>query len=177
LLNNDRRDLLVLDTSAFIAGFNPQTIDSILYSVPAVKAELIPNSLPWIRFDTATENKKLRVRLPLKRSLERVIIISKHTGDYKFLSDADQQILALSAELFDSTNQLYIVTDDYSIQNVANQMKIKFSPLVTFGISYNFNWILYCPACHRKYPADHSAKYCDVCETELKRKPFRKKAL
>lgn len=177
MLNNDRRTLLVLDTSAFIAGFNPQSINSIPYSVPAVKTELISNSLPWIRFNAAVENKKLRVRTPLKKSLERVRILSKHTGDFKFLSDVDQQVLALAAELHDSTNQLCIVTDDYSIQNVASQMKIRFSPLVTFGISYHFNWILYCPACHRKYPADHLAKNCDVCETKLKRKPFRKKLL
>lgn len=176
-LNNSNRNFLVLDTSAFIAGFDPFSIHSIMFSVPAVKNELTPNTLPWIRFYTAVENKKLKVRKPTENSLKKVKIASKKTGDLKFLSDADQQVLALAVELQDSTRQPYIITDDYSIQNVANQMKIKFSPLTTMGINYKFNWILYCPACHHKYPADYTDKNCEFCESMLKRKPFKKKVL
>lgn len=148
-----------------------------MFSVPAVKNELTPDTLPWIRFHTAVENKKLKIKTPSKNSLKKARIASKKTGDLKFLSDADQQVLALAVELQDSTCQLHIVTDDYSIQNVANQMGIRFSPLATLGISYNFNWVLYCPACHHKYPADYPAKHCEFCESKLKRKPFKKKAL
>ena len=174
-LNKDLR-ILVLDTSAFIAGFDPQSIDSLQYSVPAVKNELIPDSLPWIRFNTAVENRKLRVKFPLKKSIAQARTASKHTGDFKFLSAADLQVLALATESRDLTDQLYIVTDDYSIQNVADQLKIKFSSLATFGITHHITWTLYCPACHRTYITDHSPK-CDICETKLRRKPSKRAEL
>jgi UPF0271 protein len=87
---------------------------------------------------------------------------------------ADKQVLALALELKDIGYQPQIVTDDYSIQNVANQLSIQFAPLMTFGIRYRFLWALYCPACHRKYPADYRSKRCEICGTELKRKPLEK---
>jgi rRNA maturation endonuclease Nob1 len=67
-----------------------------------------------------------------------------------------------------------IATDDYSIQNVANQMGIEFASLATFGIRFRLQWIRYCPACHKKYPANYKFRKCEVCGTELKRKPLRK---
>jgi UPF0271 protein len=67
-----------------------------------------------------------------------------------------------------------IVTDDYSIQNVAEKMGLNFSPLATFGIRFYLKWLLYCPACHMKYPPDYSFKQCEICGTTLKRKPLSK---
>ena len=95
-------------------------------------------------------------------------------GDLRFLSEADIQVLALALELKDKDCNPHIVTDDYSIQNVANKLGIQFAPLITFGIRYRFSWTLYCPACFRKYAADHRSKRCEVCGTELKRKPTGK---
>jgi rRNA maturation endonuclease Nob1 len=56
-------------------------------------------------------------------------------------------------------------------------MEIDFTSLATFGIRFQLEWVRYCPACHRKYPADYRLKRCEVCGTELKRKPLRKKDL
>jgi rRNA maturation endonuclease Nob1 len=50
---------------------------------------------------------------------------------------------------------------------------LSFVSLVTFGIRRQLNWIRYCPACHRIYPANYKSKTCQVCGTELKRKPQR----
>jgi len=80
----------------------------------------------------------------------------------------------LALELKDSGLTPLIVTDDYSIQNVANKIGVEFSSLMTFGIKFRFKWILYCPACYRKYPSDYKSKVCEVCGTELKRKPKKK---
>ncbi len=117
---------------------------------------------------------KLTVKSPLPEYVERVRASSKAVGDWRFLSEADQQVLALALELQDAGCRSQIVTDDYSIQNVANQLGIAFASLLTFGIRYRFQWTLYCPACHRKYPADYQAKHCAVCGTRLKRKPSGK---
>lgn len=169
--------IIILDTSAFIAGFEPLSIQNTQYSVPAVRNELIRSTLPWIRFEAAVGNGKLRIRAPTEETIRRVRAISKETGDLRFLSEADKQVLALALELQDLGHRLQIVTDDYSIQNVANQMEIKFASLTTFGIRHRFHWMLYCPACRRKYPPDYRPKLCKICETELKRKPIKKVTL
>ena len=100
---------------------------------------------------------------------------SKRTGDFKYLSQADIEVLALALQLKSLGENPTVVTDDYSMQNVANKLGIEFSPLTTFGIKYRFKWILYCPACRKKYPPDYKPKKCEICGTELKRKPLGKK--
>jgi rRNA maturation endonuclease Nob1 len=50
-------------------------------------------------------------------------------------------------------------------------MGVDFLALATFGIKHLLEWIRYCPACYREYPADGSSRKCLVCGTELKRKP------
>lgn len=170
----EKRKTIVLDTSAFIAGFEPLSIQDLQYSVPDVRQELIPNSLPWTRFNAAIKNGKLKVKTPRAGYSERIKAASKTVGDLLFLSHADQQVLALALELKDMGYYPQIVTDDYSIQNVANQLSIEFTPLLTHGIRYRFKWTLYCPACFHKYPANHQLKCCEICGTELKRKPVGK---
>ena len=105
---------------------------------------------------------------------DRVREASKKVGDILSLSEADKQVLALALELKSAGYTPLIVTDDYSIQNVANQIDVEFAPLMTFGIRFRLHWILYCPACHKKYPSDYRLKVCEVCGTVLKRKPLRK---
>jgi len=166
-----------LDTSAFIAGFDPFSITEKQYSVPAVRKELASNSMPWMRFKTAVENRRLMVRTPRSPFLQEVKEASKRVGDVRYLSEADLQVLALALELKREGLHSFIVTDDYSIQNVANQIGVNFTSLMTYGIRFRFNWILYCPACHRKYPSDYKFKSCEVCGTKLKRKPLRKTPL
>jgi UPF0271 protein len=166
--------VLVLDTSAFIAGFDALSITDPVYTVPAVGQELISNSLVYTRFKTAVESRKLRMRTPSNVFLDRVDESSKTVGDMLFLSDVDKQVLALALELKSRGENPLIVTDDYSIQNVANQLELEFAPLMTFGIRYRLNWTIYCPACHRQYSPNYKGKACEACGTELKRKPLRK---
>ncbi len=166
-----------MDTSAFIAGFDPLAITDVVYTVPAVGQELVSNSIVYTRFKTAVESGKLQMRTPSAVFLDRVKESSKVVGDVLFLSEVDSQVLALALELKSSGDSPLIVTDDYSIQNVANQLDLEFAPLMTFGIRYRLNWIIYCPACHREYPADYKGKTCRTCGTELKRKPLKRTLL
>jgi UPF0271 protein len=133
--------------------------------------------MPWTRFKAAVENKRLRVKTPRNSFLQEVKEASRKVGDVRYLSEVDLQVLALALELKSVGLIPCIVTDDYSIQNVANQIGVNFSSLITYGIRRRFNWILYCPACHRKYPSDYKFKVCEVCGTKLKRKPLRKTPL
>ena len=162
---------MVLDTSAFLVGFDPFSVGEDQATVPKVKEEIKTNSMTWVRFKTAVENGKLKVKAPSEEFLNRVKASAITVGDSFFLSETDMQILALALELKAAGYNPQIVTDDYSIQNVATQMGIEFAALATFGIRRLLEWVRYCPACHREYPADYGSTKCTVCGTELKRKP------
>jgi len=172
-----KRRVIVLDTSAFIAGFDPLAVPEKQYTVPEVKKELIAGSMPWMRLNAAIENGKLMIRNPKNSAFQEIQEASRKVGDMRYLSEADLQVLALALELKGSSLSPLIITDDYSIQNVANKIDVEFTSLMTFGIKFRFKWILYCPACYHKYPSDYKFKVCEVCGTELKRKPKKKTRL
>ncbi len=168
---------MIVDTSAFIAGFDPLSTACEQFTVPLVEQELLEGNILKLRFRTAAESGRIKVKEPSPESLEAARISATSVGDTSFLSPADLQVLALAWQFGMEGYSPLIVSDDYSIQNVANQMGIAFVSLATFGIKKKWEWIRYCPACYRKYPADCTVKVCLVCGTNLKRKPLRKNEL
>jgi len=148
-----------------------------VYTVPMVEEELASNSVAMARFHAALEHGRMKAREPDRKFLDEVKAASKKVGDVLFLSEVDMKVLALALELKGEGYSPVIVTDDYSIQNVANQIGIRFVSLTTFGIRYRMRWVLYCPACYRRFPSDYRNKLCDVCGTEIKRKPLHKTLL
>jgi UPF0271 protein len=171
--NNQRKIIMVLDASAFLAGFDPFSLSEEQVTVPKVEEEVKRNSMIKVRFETALENGKLKIKAPPQEYLNKVKASSTKVGDSFKLSETDTQLLACALELKSEGYTPQIVTDDYSIQNVATQLGIDFLALTTFGIKRLLEWIRYCPACHREYPANCKFKECQICGTELKRKPRR----
>jgi UPF0271 protein len=163
----------VLDTSAFLAGFDPFSVSEDQVTVPKVEEEIKGSSITWVRFRTAVENSRVKVKTPSEEYWNRVKASANRVGDAFFLSETDLQILALALELKAEGCTSQIVTDDYSIQNVATQIGIDFVSLATLGIRRLLEWVRYCPACHKEYPADYNSTTCSVCGTALKRKPRR----
>jgi endoribonuclease Nob1 len=164
---------MVLDTSAFVGGFDPFIIHEEQIAPPMVEEEVKRNSMTLLRFSTAVESGRLKIFAPSQEALDKVKACATSVGDSFFLSITDLQVLALALEIKARGDSPQIVTDDYSIQNVATKLGLSFVSLVTFGIRRQLNWIRYCPACHRIYPANYKSKTCQVCGTELKRKPQR----
>jgi UPF0271 protein len=164
---------MVLDTSAFVGGFDPFTVREEQVAPPMVEEEVKRNAMTLLRFSTAVESGRLKIFAPEKEFMNQVKASATSVGDSFFLSETDKQVLALALEIRARGDTPQIVTDDYSIQNVAKQLGLEFVPLVTFGIKRLLTWIRYCPACHRTYPANFKAKECSICGTELKRKPQR----
>ncbi len=142
-------------------------------TVPNVEEEIRTNSMTWVRFKAATENGKVATKRPAQEAYDRVEECAIEVGDSFFLSETDKQVLALAMDLKTSGCIPRIVTDDYSIQNVAKRLGIEFTALATFGIRRILEWKRYCPACHKEYPADYVSTECVICGTELKRKPRR----
>ncbi len=165
--------IVVLDTSAFVAGFDPFSQSNEQVTVPKVEEEIRRNSMVKMRLETAIESGKVKVQAPTQESCAKLEASATKAGDIYKLSAADKQLLALAIELKTQGYTPQIITDDYSIQNVATQVSIEFRSLATFGIKRLLEWIRYCPACHKQYPANCKFKECQICGTELKRKPKR----
>jgi UPF0271 protein len=164
---------MVLDTSAFVSGFDPFASADRQVTAPAVEAEIKRNSMVKMRFEAALESGKIKVQAPNPESLDAAEASASKVGDAYKLSDADMQLLALALQLKAEGAAPQIVTDDYSIQNVATQLGIEFSSRSTYGIKRLLEWIRYCPACHKQYPGTSKLKECQICGTPLKRKPRR----
>jgi len=169
---NSGKKVAVLDTSALIAGFDPFLLNGEEYTVPMVKEEIAESSMPEVRFETAVASGKLKIKVPSGEFVDRTKASATLVGDKFLLSQTDLQLLALSLQLKEEGYSPMIVTDDYSIQNVADQLGIEFVSLATFGIRLRLTWVRYCPACRKTYSSDSRAKTCVVCGTKLKRKPL-----
>lgn len=163
--------VLVLDTSAFIMGFNPSK-DEEAYSVRAVEEELSEGTMPQLRFRMFSDKGVLTVRSPSLRAESMIEEASSRAGESGYLSKADREVLALAMDLKLDGREPMIVSDDYAIQNIADHLRIRHGSLANYGIVHRFNWIMYCPACHRRYKPP--AKKCSVCGTELRRKVLSK---
>jgi UPF0271 protein len=164
--------VLVLDTSAFIMGFNPSKTAEA-YSVRAVEEELSAGTMPQLRFRMFSEKGDLKGQTPSARAQAMVEDTSSKVGESGYLSRADREVLALALDLKLDGHEPVIVSDDYAIQNLAEHLQIGHSSLANFGIVHRFDWIMYCPACHRRYRPPE--KKCLVCGTDLRRKVLSKK--
>ncbi|HEY4822099.1 MAG TPA: hypothetical protein VIH83_00240 [Candidatus Bathyarchaeia archaeon] len=163
--------VLVLDTSAFIMGFNPSA-SSEVYTVEAVEKELLTGTMAQLRFRLSKEKGNLTVQPPSPRSRETVDEASTRAGEKGVLSEADRDVVALALDLRQSGLDPVIVSDDYAVQNLAEHLQLKYGSLANFGIVHKFQWIMYCPACHRRYR--QPARTCRICGTELRRKVLSK---
>ena len=74
---------LVLDTSAFIGGFDPLTFPEKQYTVDEVKNELNSGSMMWVRFHTAIESGKIIILQPQEQYVQKVLEASKDLGDMR----------------------------------------------------------------------------------------------
>lgn len=154
-------------------SYDPLSSKTEQYTVPSVICEL-KDRAARTRVLTAKDLGILRLQQPSERAKKSVESTSTGLGDRRRLSPTDRDVLALCLDLTALRRQCILVTDDYSIQNVAEHLGIQFRTLTTRGIRYRFHWILYCPGCGRTYRSNLESRVCTICGTELKRKVSEK---
>jgi len=84
-------------------------------------------------------------------------------------------VVALALQLAEEGSPPIVVSDDYSLQNLCRMLGIEFKPMMTKGISQEFWWFLFCPACGATYEHSLKATECQVCGHQLRRKVYSKK--
>ncbi|MFB6118812.1 NOB1 family endonuclease [Halosegnis sp.] len=148
----------VLDASAFIDDY---TTDDEVATVPAVREELTDDASGY-RFD-ALEGAGMQLHVPGRGPLEQVEQAARATGDRTELSDVDTRLLAAAFEL-----GAVLVTDDYAMQNVADELDVPTEGVSQEGIDERRDWDYQCQGCGRVY--DTHRERCEVCGTGLERK-------
>lgn len=149
---------LVLDTSALFYGKDLPSDYELVIS-PGVVRELNRHGMgDRLEMLLAT---RVKVLSPGKRSLARVVAKSEETGDSRRLSSTDKEILALALELgYD------IVSDDYSLQNLAAVLGVPFRSFDQKGITRIVEWEAKCVGCGKRFSAE--VDECDICGSTTK---------
>jgi UPF0271 protein len=162
---------IILDTSAFIQGYN-LSMEEEYYTVPEVLDE-IKADLGKMRYEGARSSGRLREVSPEKRWVDELEVRSRSAGEAHKLSQTDKQLLSLGFQLKSEGKEPTIVSDDYSVQNMAARLGFRFVSQATKGIKKVLNWGIYCPGCRRNFDSPQEDDVCPICGTELKRKPRR----
>jgi UPF0271 protein len=110
---------------------------------------------------------KLKVIEPSLNSVKDVKTMAKETGDLEKLSESDIKLLALAKE-----KKLVIISDDYSIQNVAEKMHIKYLSTFLKPITKLIKWRKFCKNCKKFY---EKGDVCKKCGAKLIRLPIETK--
>jgi UPF0271 protein len=148
--------MVVLDTSSLF-GLEQIPPDWEAYVTEGVLAELekyndrrAENLLPMIKVSQATSS-----------ALSKVKEAAKGTGDSSRLSRTDMELLGLALEL-----KAAVVTDDYSIQNLASVLGIEYMPMNMKGITKVVRWNYLCTGCGKVFKEPQPD--CPVCGSPLR---------
>jgi len=169
--NPKKIKIIIIDTSAILSG-KPINLDDIkTVTTQGVSDELKPGGKDYQTFQFLLE-KGLEINIPTKESLMNVKKVSTKTGDIGRLSKTDIEILALALDYSLEKNiEPIILTDDYSIQNVANFLNITYTNLSQRGIKKRFKWAYCCRGCGKKF--EEHIKVCPICGAETRNKISR----
>ncbi len=157
----------ILDASAFYAGIPFSTTDEF-FTTSLIFDEIKHIKKNHDAIGTLMETKRLKISDPDAEFVDKIKAASKKTGDFNQLSKQDISVIALCLQMNGE-----IITDDFAISNVAKNLNLKVSPLMTSGINDVGNWIHYCPGCKKNF---ESGSECPLCGTRLKIKLIKHNA-
>lgn len=147
--------MLVLDSSYFFSADSLPEGDHVC--PPGVVHELESHGDPRL----SLWGDMVRVSDCTEASMERVREAARASGDLGRLSPVDMSVLALALDV-DGT----IMTDDYSIQNVARILGVPYRPVGTDGIRRVAKWNYQCVGCRKWYKERLSE--CPVCGSPMR---------
>lgn len=155
--------IFVPDTSAILTGkidifsLNSIVPESVLNEIRKGKESRIYNEGLHI----------LKTATPTQQSVEIVREAAKSSGDISFLSSTDIDVIAIALEV-----KGVILSDDYSLQNVASKLNIAFKPCGLKGIEKQIKWEFRCRACGLR--RSERVEFCPVCGHVMTRYPVQK---
>lgn len=163
--------LYILDSTALISGQTDFSKKEFA-TTPSVISEVMHDESVKNVVEVAVYSGQLEVSKPSEYSIKEVERIAISTGDMIKLSRTDIEVLALALDKSKAGIEVVIMSDDYSIQNLAKRMAIKVVGVLYPGIRKQIIWLAYCPVCRSEYGVS-SLNVCAKCGAELKRRPAK----
>ena len=148
---------VVLDTSALIYLNDFRKFDEVL-TVDSVVRE-VKDKISMMKLSVL----KLKVVDADEKIIKEIIEVARQTGDLEKLSRTDIEVIAAAKE-----NNCTIISDDRSIQNVAEKIGINYISIFSKKITKLVTWKKYCENCKKNYSHEN---ICPTCGAELKRIP------
>lgn len=147
----------VLDSSALLSGKPLPPVCDCLVS-PQVVQEVTKGRAG--RALSFLLDAGLEVREPSGSGVVKVRSASSGTGDSSRVSDADVEALALAFE-----SGATLLTDDYSMQNLATVLRVAYKAVSQRGIAQVWTWVRRCRGCRKEWP--EGVKECPDCGSEV----------
>ena len=168
----NKTKVFIIDTSVILSGKPLHFTDGIMVTTPGVASELRPGGRDYRAFQLLQE-KGLGIESPSLTSLATVKKMAEQTGDNQRLSAVDIEILSLAVDILkENTREPVLLTDDYSIQNVASMLGVPFQNMSQQRITKKFKWLCRCPGCGKQF--SEPQKICPICGTATKLVPQKK---
>lgn len=150
-----------LDSSAFMNGADYPPAEC--RTTPSVLAEFQPGGRLRARVERYLAA-GLAAEPPRPEAHQRVREVARDAGSLSRLSPADLDLLAAALGATDAV----IVTDDYTVQDVAQRLRIPTRPVQTPGIEALREWAARCGGCGRTFPPERAGEDCPVCGREIR---------
>jgi len=158
--------IYILDTSAILSGRFLNFDNAQLFTTDSVSKEINPGGRDYRNFQFLKE-KGLTIMSPSKESVIFVKDKSAETGDFDRLSDTDLDILSLAYQLKNDGKDPIILTDDFSIQNVAEFLKLRYQGINQKLITKKLIWTCRCRGCGKKF--EDNINVCPICGANTKK--------
>ena len=120
-----------------------------------------------ILLDQAIEEGKIIIKEPKEEFIKELNEIISKSGDDLRLSEADKKLLALALDLRCENENIKVLTDDYSMQNVLKIIDIPYGSIITEGIKGIYNWVKTCEGCKKEFDADYPFDDCEICGSKV----------
>ncbi|WGI18060.1 hypothetical protein [Methanonatronarchaeum sp. AMET-Sl] len=157
--------VFVVDTSVFIVGDLPEgDVITIKEVVEEVRDKVSRYNL----------GRMYSISDVVKKDIDYVEQVSKETGDFGRLSKTDIKLVGLAHRLKREGNKPVMVSDDYSIQNIAKKLDIPYRGVQQKEIDEEVVWGLRCIGCKRQYSSKTYVD-CPVCGSDLEERILRRK--
>ena len=157
----------VLDATSFYAGI-PFSSQEQSFTTPLVFEEIKHIKKSHDAVQALIDLDRLKIIEPDQENTNFVLEKAKNTGDLSELSKEDVSVLALCVQLNGE-----LVTDDYTVSNVAKHLNLKVIPIMTKGISKILDSVYICPACNKVF---EKISNCPICGSKLKKKSAERKS-
>ena len=156
----------VLDATSFYAGI-PFSSQETSFTTPLIFEEIKHIKKEQAAISALVESKRLQIIEPEQKFSEIVIQKAKETGDFQNLSEEDISVIALCLQIRGE-----LLTDDFSISNVAKHLTLTVLPVMTKGV-VKTNWIYFCSGCEKSFS---KISVCPICGNKLRRKSTKIKS-